>query len=91
LPPEWSRGPPHDLGGARTAFAFEGALLTLDSAPGVQAAQMFGARRGVPAHFGSRADLKEGRNEIEAAFTEVGLAGTSAPPGSHHPTPQPEE
>ncbi|MDX3069029.1 hypothetical protein AB0G86_24060 [Streptomyces scabiei] len=57
----------------------------------MQAAQIFGARRGVPAHFGSRADLKEGRNEIEAVFTEVGLADASTPPDSHHPTQQPKE
>ena len=62
------------LGGARMAFAFDGALLTLDSAQGAQAAQMLGARRVVPAHFDSWAHFKEGRNEIEAAFTEAGLA-----------------
>lgn len=55
-------------------FAFDNALLTLDSAQGAQAAQILGARRVVPAHFDSWAHFKEGRNEIEAAFTEVGLA-----------------
>jgi hypothetical protein len=55
------------------AFAFEGALLTLDSTQGAQAAQMLGARRVVPAHFDSWAHFKEGRDEIESAFTEAGL------------------
>jgi L-ascorbate metabolism protein UlaG (beta-lactamase superfamily) len=62
------------LGGARMAFAFDNALLTLDSAQGAQAAQILGARRVVPAHFDSWAHFKEGRSEIEAAFTEAGLA-----------------
>jgi L-ascorbate metabolism protein UlaG (beta-lactamase superfamily) len=56
------------------AFAFEGALLTLDSAQGAEAAKMLGARRVIPAHFDSWAHFKEGRNEIEAAFTEGGPA-----------------
>lgn len=54
-------------------FAFEGALLTLDSAQGAEAAKLLGARRVVPAHFDNWAHFKEGRNEIEAAFTEAGL------------------
>ncbi|MFJ2240737.1 MBL fold metallo-hydrolase [Streptomyces sp. NPDC087859] len=62
------------LGGARMAFAFDGALLTLDSAQGAEAARLLGARRVVPAHFDSWAHFKEGRNEIEAAFAEAGLA-----------------
>ncbi|ANS70191.1 putative Zn-dependent hydrolase of beta-lactamase fold [Streptomyces lincolnensis] len=62
------------LGGARMPFAFEGALLTLDSAQGARAAQMLGARRVVPAHFDSWAHFQEGRDEIEAAFTGAGLA-----------------
>ncbi|MEU9916256.1 MBL fold metallo-hydrolase [Streptomyces sp. NPDC051001] len=62
------------LGGARMAFAFDGALLTLDSAQGAEAARILGARRVVPAHFDSWAHFKEGRNEIEAAFAEAGLA-----------------
>lgn len=62
------------LGGARMPFAFEGALLTLDSAQGAEAAKTLGARRVVPAHCDSWAHFKEGRNEIEAAFTEAGLA-----------------
>ncbi|MFF3343005.1 MBL fold metallo-hydrolase [Streptomyces flavidovirens] len=62
------------LGGARMAFAFEGALLTLDSTQGAQAAKVLGARRVVPAHFDSWAHFKEGRNEIETAFTDAGLA-----------------
>ncbi|TDC82644.1 MBL fold metallo-hydrolase [Micromonospora sp. KC606] len=62
------------LGGARMPFAFDNALLTLDSAQGAEAAKMLGARRVVPAHFDSWAHFKEGRNEIEAAFTEAGLA-----------------
>ncbi|MEU6184241.1 MBL fold metallo-hydrolase [Streptomyces coeruleorubidus] len=62
------------LGGARMAFAFDGALLTLDSTQGAEAAKVLGARRVVPAHFDSWAHFKEGRNLVEAAFTEVGLA-----------------
>jgi L-ascorbate metabolism protein UlaG (beta-lactamase superfamily) len=62
------------LGGARMAFAFDGALLTLDSAQGAEAAKLLGARRVVPAHFDSWARLKEGRHETEAAFTDAGLA-----------------
>ncbi|MFE7902906.1 MBL fold metallo-hydrolase [Streptomyces sp. NPDC057424] len=62
------------LGGARMDFAFDNALLTLDSALGAQAAQMLGARRVAPAHFDSWAHFTEGRDEIEAAFTEAGLA-----------------
>ncbi|MFH8900542.1 MBL fold metallo-hydrolase [Streptomyces coeruleorubidus] len=62
------------LGGARMAFAFDGALLTLDSAQGAEAAKLLGARRIVPAHFDSWAHFKEGRHEIEAAFTYAGLA-----------------
>ena len=56
------------------AFAFDGALLTLDSAQGAEAARILGARRVVPAHFDGWAHFKEGRNEIEAAFAEAGLA-----------------
>ncbi|AVV45197.1 Zn-dependent hydrolase [Streptomyces sp. P3] len=62
------------LGGARMAFAFDNALLTLDSAQGAEAAKMLGAHRVVPAHFDSWAHFKEGRHEIEAAFTDAGLA-----------------
>ncbi|MDQ1022076.1 MBL fold metallo-hydrolase [Streptomyces afghaniensis] len=62
------------LGGARMSFAFDNALLTLDSAQGAQAADMLGARRVVPAHFDSWAHFKEGRKEIDAAFAEAGLA-----------------
>ncbi|OQD56662.1 Zn-dependent hydrolase [Streptomyces phaeoluteigriseus] len=61
------------LGGARMAFAFDGALLTLDSAQGAEAAKLLGARRVVPAHYDSWDHFKEGRHEIEAAFTEAGL------------------
>lgn len=63
------------LGGASMAFAFEGALLTFDSALGAEAAKILGARRVVPAHYDSWAHFTEGRNEIEAAFTDAGLAG----------------
>lgn len=62
------------LGGARMPFAFDGALLTLDSAQGAEAAQMLGACRVVPAHYDSWAHFKEGRNDIEAAFSDAGLA-----------------
>jgi L-ascorbate metabolism protein UlaG (beta-lactamase superfamily) len=61
------------LGGARMDFAFEGALLTLDSALGAEAAGILGARRVVPAHYDSWAHFQEGRGEIEAAFTKAGL------------------
>lgn len=44
------------------------------SALGAEVAGILGARRVVPAHFDSWAHFKKGRNEIEAAFTEVGLA-----------------
>ncbi|MEU2265515.1 MBL fold metallo-hydrolase [Streptomyces olindensis] len=63
------------LGGARMPFAFDGALLTLDSAQGAEAARTLGARRVVPAHFDSWAHFTEGRKEIETAFTDAGLAG----------------
>ncbi|MEU0250253.1 MBL fold metallo-hydrolase [Streptomyces sp. NPDC006235] len=63
------------LGGARMRFAFDGALLTFDSAQGAEAAKRLGARRVVPAHFDSWAHFKEGRHEVEAAFTAAGLAG----------------
>ncbi|MFF7445731.1 MULTISPECIES: MBL fold metallo-hydrolase [unclassified Streptomyces] len=62
------------LGGVRMPFAFEGALLTLDSAQGAEAAKTLGARRVVPAHYDSWAHFTEGRNEIEAAFSAAGLA-----------------
>ncbi|MEU0117512.1 MBL fold metallo-hydrolase [Streptomyces bobili] len=62
------------LGGTGMAFAFDGALLTLDSAQGAEAAKLLGARRVVPGHYDSWAHFKEGRHEIEAAFTEAGLA-----------------
>ncbi|GKQ35957.1 MBL fold metallo-hydrolase [Streptomyces sp. A012304] len=62
------------LGGARMDFAFDNALLTLDSALGAEAGKILGARRVVPAHYDSWAHFKEGRKEIEAAFAEAGLA-----------------
>ncbi|MEH0425012.1 MBL fold metallo-hydrolase [Streptomyces stelliscabiei] len=62
------------LGGARMPFAFDGALLTLDSAQGAEAAKTLGARRVVPAHYDSWAHFQEGRGEIQAAFTQAGLA-----------------
>jgi L-ascorbate metabolism protein UlaG (beta-lactamase superfamily) len=62
------------LGGARHALFFDNALVTLDSAQGTEAATILGARRVVPAHFDSWAHFKEGRNEIEAAFAQAGLA-----------------
>ncbi|MER6563970.1 MBL fold metallo-hydrolase [Streptomyces sp. NPDC001027] len=62
------------LGGARMPFAFDGALLTLDSAQGAEAAETLGARRVVPAHYDSWAHFREGRGEIQAAFAEAGLA-----------------
>ncbi|MEV0227625.1 MBL fold metallo-hydrolase [Streptomyces sp. NPDC050704] len=62
------------LGGARMSFAFDGALLTLDSAQGAEAVKLLGARRVVPAHFDSWAHFQEGRTEIETAFSEAGLA-----------------
>ncbi|WNM35738.1 MBL fold metallo-hydrolase [Streptomyces sp. Li-HN-5-11] len=62
------------LGGARMDFAFDNALLTLDSALGAEAAKILGARRVVPAHYDSWAHFQEGRKEIEAAFSEAGLA-----------------
>jgi L-ascorbate metabolism protein UlaG (beta-lactamase superfamily) len=62
------------LGGARMSFAFDGALLTLDSAQGAEAAKMLGARRVVPAHYDSWAHFTQGRTSIEAAFTDAGLA-----------------
>jgi L-ascorbate metabolism protein UlaG (beta-lactamase superfamily) len=62
------------LGGARMPFAFDGAPLTLDSVLGAEAAGILGARRVVPAHYDSWAHFQEGREEIEAAFSEAGLA-----------------
>lgn len=62
------------LGGARMDFAFDNALLTLDSALGAEAARILGVRRVVPAHYDSWAHFQEGREEIEAAFAETGLA-----------------
>ncbi|MGC9542500.1 MBL fold metallo-hydrolase [Streptomyces sp. UG1] len=62
------------LGGARMPFAFDGALLTLDSTLGAEAAKTLRARRVVPAHYDSWAHFQEGRHEIEAAFAEAGLA-----------------
>lgn len=62
------------LGGARMPFAFDGALLTLDSAQGAEATKTLGARRVVPAHYDSWAHFQEGHGEIQAAFTEAGLA-----------------
>lgn len=61
------------LGGARMPFAFDNALLTLDSALGAEAAKLLGARRVVPAHYDGWAHFQEGRAAIEAAFTEAGL------------------
>jgi hypothetical protein len=57
------------------AFAFDNALLALDSAQGTETTRTLGARRAVPARFDSWAHSKEGRNEVEAAFTEAGLDG----------------
>ncbi len=62
------------LGSARMAFAFDSAPLTLDSPQGAEAAKVPDARRVAPSHFDSWAHFKEGRNEIEAAFIEAGLA-----------------
>lgn len=62
------------LGGARMPFAFDGALLTLDSAQGAEAARTLGARRVVPVHYDSWAHFQEGHGEIRAAFTAAGLA-----------------
>ncbi len=59
------------LGGARMSFAFDGALLTLDSAQGAEAAKLLGARRVVPVHYDSWAHFQEGRTEIETAFSEA--------------------
>jgi L-ascorbate metabolism protein UlaG (beta-lactamase superfamily) len=62
------------LGGARHAVAFDNALITLDSAQGAEAAKLLGSRRVVPAHFDSWAHFKEGRQEIEKAFADAGIA-----------------
>ncbi|GAA2411287.1 MBL fold metallo-hydrolase [Mycolicibacterium llatzerense] len=62
------------LGAARHAPILDNALVSMTSAQGAEAAKILGARRAVAAHFDGWAHFKEGRIEIEQAFSAAGLA-----------------
>lgn len=59
-------------GGARTT-AFDGALLTIDSAQAARAADILGARRVVPAHFAQWQHFTQGADTLRTAFADAGL------------------
>lgn len=61
-------------GAPRFSAVFDGAPAVLDSAQAAEAAQILGARRIVPVHYDSWAHFTEGRDQLEAAFTEAGVA-----------------
>jgi L-ascorbate metabolism protein UlaG (beta-lactamase superfamily) len=60
-------------GAPRFPALFDGSQLVLDSAQAAEAAKILGARRVVPVHYNSWAHFTEGRDELIAAFTAVGL------------------
>ncbi|GAA2411248.1 MBL fold metallo-hydrolase [Mycolicibacterium llatzerense] len=62
------------LGAARHAPILNNALVSMTSAEGAEAAKILRARRVVAAHFDGWAHFKEGRNDIEHAFSTAGLA-----------------
>ena len=59
--------------GAARSGAFDNGLLTLDSARAAEAADLLGARWVVGAHLEQWAHLKEGPEELRAAFEKAGL------------------
>ncbi|MFD9427200.1 MULTISPECIES: MBL fold metallo-hydrolase [unclassified Streptomyces] len=61
-------------GAPRFPVLFDGQCIVLDSAQAAEAAQLLGARRVVPVHYDSWAHFTEGRDDLVAAFTAVGLA-----------------
>ncbi|GAA1286814.1 MBL fold metallo-hydrolase [Streptomyces javensis] len=61
-------------GAPRFPILFDGALIVLDSAQAAEATRILDARRVVPVHYDSWAHFTEGHDELEAAFTAVGLA-----------------
>src|ERR1700722_12354232 len=61
-------------GAARLAAAFDGALLTLDSAQSAEAARLLGARLVVPVHYAGWQHFTEGSADLRAAFDRAGLA-----------------
>jgi L-ascorbate metabolism protein UlaG (beta-lactamase superfamily) len=62
-------------GAARFPDRFDGALLTLDSAGAVAAAQILGAEAVVPVHYTGWRHFTEDGAELRAAFEQAGLAG----------------
>jgi hypothetical protein len=62
------------LGAARHATILDNALVSMTSAEGAEAAKILRARRVVAAHFDGWAHFKEGRSDIENAFSAAGLA-----------------
>ncbi|WP_405563017.1 MBL fold metallo-hydrolase [Streptomyces phaeochromogenes] len=61
-------------GAPRFPELFDNQLIVLNSAQAAEAARLLGARRVVPVHYDSWAHFTEGRDELVAAFTAVGLA-----------------
>ncbi|WP_432828428.1 MBL fold metallo-hydrolase [Dactylosporangium sp. CA-092794] len=61
-------------GAARVSPKFRGRPLTMDSRRAAAAAAVLGAGVVVPAHYDGWAHFGEGRDELELAFDEAGLA-----------------
>jgi L-ascorbate metabolism protein UlaG (beta-lactamase superfamily) len=61
-------------GAPRFKVLFDSEPLVLDSAQAVEATRILEARRVIPVHCDSWAHFTEGRDVLEAAFTEAGLA-----------------
>lgn len=61
-------------GAPRFPELFDNQLIVLDSSRAAEAAHLLGARRVVPVHYDSWAHFTEGRDELAASFTAVGLA-----------------
>ncbi|MER6181816.1 MBL fold metallo-hydrolase [Streptomyces sp. NPDC001652] len=61
-------------GAPRFPELFDNQLIVLNSAQAAEAARLLGARRVVPVHYDSWAHFTEGRDDLVAAFTAVGLA-----------------
>ncbi|MFF1301047.1 MULTISPECIES: MBL fold metallo-hydrolase [unclassified Streptomyces] len=61
-------------GAPRFPELFDNQPIVLNSAQAAEAARLLGARRVVPVHYDSWAHFTEGRDDLVAAFTAVGLA-----------------
>ncbi|GHE12568.1 MBL fold metallo-hydrolase [Streptomyces alanosinicus] len=62
-------------GAPRFPVLFDNQPIVLDSAQAAEATKILDARRVVPVHYDSWAHFTEGHEDIDAAFTAVGLAG----------------